>query len=592
MAFNKYYQDELNSLRELGAEFSEQNPGLSKFLSEEGDDPDVERLLEGFSFLSGRIRQKLDDDLPEISHSLINVLWPNYLRPVPSMSVLEFQPRKHVISSKKTIKKGAEVQSIQVENVSCLFRTCIDVDVFPLELMSVSSRDRSDGSQMDVKIELEAGVAAEDLELTDLRLYLHDDQKRAVSRILYLWLFRYLEEIELHVEYRSGGPKHFVLDKNQIQAVGFESQEALLPGSDDVFSGYRLIQEFFQLPEKFLFFDLKEIGKHICDKNVSGFKLSFKFDRAFDGAIKIRKENIRLHCTPIVNLFARDADPILLEHNRNEYLVRPQTDNLGAMEVFSVEHIEAKVKGQSTRISYLPFESFKHQLQYTESEEHFYKLNARPSVLGEGLDYYVSFHSQVQQEYFTQTVSLELLCTNRQLAQTLQADQITYETGNSPEFVQFSNIARATQSLAPPIASGLHWRLISNLALHYRSIASVEGLRTIVKLYDFASFVNRQSERTNKQMCEGIEAVTTDTVDIIKRGIPLMGLETTLTLRESKFGAKGIQGEANMFLFASLLNRVFAQYASANSFHRLVVKASESGETYKWPIISGAQTRY
>ena len=101
MAFNKYYQDELNSLRELGAEFSEQNPGLSKFLSEEGDDPDVERLLEGFSFLSGRIRQKLEDDLPEISHSLINVLWPNYLRPVPSMSVLEFQPRKHVITSKK-----------------------------------------------------------------------------------------------------------------------------------------------------------------------------------------------------------------------------------------------------------------------------------------------------------------------------------------------------------------------------------------------------------------------------------------------------------------------------------------------------------
>ena len=592
MAFNKYYQDELNSLRELGAEFSEQNPGLSKFLSEEGDDPDVERLLEGFSFLSGRIRQKLEDDLPEISHSLINVLWPNYLRPVPSMSVLEFQPRKHVITSKKTIKKGAEVQSIQIDKVNCLFRTCTDVDIFPLEIMSVASRDRSDGSQMDIKIDLESGVAGEDLDLKNLKFYLHDDQKRPVSRILYLWLFRYLEEIELHVEYRSGGPKHFTLNKKQLQAAGFEAKEALLPGTDDVFSGYRLIQEFFQLPEKFLFFNINDIGKYICEKNVSSFKLSFKFNRAFDGAIKIRKDNIRLHCTPIANLFARDADPILLEHNRNEYMVRPQTDNLSAMEVFSIEHVEAKVKGQSTRVNYLPFESFQHQLQYTESQEHFYKLNARPSVLGEGLDYYISFHSQVEQDFYTQTVSIDLLCTNRQLAQTLQADQITYETGNSPEFVQFSNITKATHSLVPPIASGLHWRLISNLALHYRSIASIEGLRTIVKLYDFASFVNRQSERTNKQMCEGIEVVETNTIDILKSGIPTMGLETTLTLRESKFGAKGIQGEANMFLFASLLNRVFAQYASANSFHRLVVKASESGETYKWPIINGAQTRY
>lgn len=592
MAFNKFYQDELNSLRELGAEFSEQNPGLSKFLSEEGDDPDVERLLEGFSFLSGRIRQKLEDDLPEISHSLINVLWPNYLRPVPSMSVLEFEPRKHVITSKKTIKRGAEVQSIQVDKVSCLFRTCVDVDIFPIEIMSVTSRDRSDGSQLDIKFELEAGVAAEDLELTNLRMYLHDDQKRPVSRVLYLWLFRYLDEIELEVDFRSGGPKRYTYSKRQISAVGFESEESLLPGSDDVFSGYRLIQEFFQLPEKFLFFDLEDVGKHICQKNAAGFKVSFKFNRAFDGAVKIRKENIRLHCVPIANLFERDADPILLEHNRNDYLVRPQTDSLTTMEVFSIQHVEAKVKGQSTRINYLPFESFKHQLQYTESQEHFYKLNARPSVLGEGLDYYISFHSQAQQDYFTQTVSLDLLCTNRQLAQTLQADQITYETGNSPEFVQFTNITKATQSLVPPIASGLHWRLISNLALHYRSIASVEGLRTIIKLYDFASFVNRQNERTNKQMCEGIEAVETDTVDILRRGIPLMGLETTLTLRESKFGAKGIQGEANMYLFASLLNRVFAQYASANSFHRLVVKAAESGEIYKWPIISGAQTRY
>lgn len=123
MAFNKYYQDELSYLRELGVEFSRQNPGLSKFLSEEGNDPDVERLFEGVAFLTGRLRQKLDDQLPEVTHSLTSLLWPHYLRPLPAMSILEYKPIASALTEGKTIKRGELVRSVEVEGTPCQFKT-------------------------------------------------------------------------------------------------------------------------------------------------------------------------------------------------------------------------------------------------------------------------------------------------------------------------------------------------------------------------------------------------------------------------------------------------------------------------------------
>ncbi|MGB6328287.1 MAG: type VI secretion system baseplate subunit TssF, partial [Halarcobacter sp.] len=90
MAFNDYYKEELTSLRTLGAEFSKKNPGLSTYLSKEGQDPDVERLLEGFSFLTGRLKQQLNQELPEVAHTLVQLLWPNYVRPIPSYSIIQY----------------------------------------------------------------------------------------------------------------------------------------------------------------------------------------------------------------------------------------------------------------------------------------------------------------------------------------------------------------------------------------------------------------------------------------------------------------------------------------------------------------------
>ncbi|MFT4928256.1 MAG: type VI secretion system protein ImpG [Phenylobacterium sp.] len=586
MAVNQYFQDELKYLRELGKEFSEQNPGLSKFLSSQGDDPDVERLFEGFAFLTGRIRQKLDDELPEITHSLINLLWPNYLSPVPCMSILQFEAIEQALSVKQTIPRDCEVESVKVEGTDCKFKSCYDVDMYPISVSDAKTELRSHGAVLDLSFELDAGVASDAMGLDYLRLYLHCDQDRAMAQGLYLWLFNYLETVELSV-YIGGRskPQKTTLPASCIKPVGFEPEQALLPGDNSTFSGYRLIQEYFQLPEKFLFFDITEISELLQQKKIERFSFRFTFSRQFDQQVRVSKDDFRLFCTPIVNLYQGSAEPVRIAHQQQDYMLRPQYKNLQHVEIFSVEEVTGRIKGNPTLIDYPSFESFEHEVDKSMiSERIFHKIVRKPSVLEEGMDTHISFVSPIDRhvELRSETISVTLMCTNRRLAETLRVGEICHDTGTSPGFAQFKNITQVTPALSPPLQGGLHWRLIANMALHYHSLASVDALRVLLRYYDFKAFTDRQAQRTNQQMMKGIEDIKVQNVDRIFKGIPVRGLKTTLSMRESQFGSKGHQGEASMYQFACVLNGYFKQYAQLNTFHRLEVKGLESGETYLW----------
>ena len=89
-----YYERELDYLRKSAAQFAEKYPKVASRLVLEPtkcEDPHVERLLEAFAFLAARIHLKLDDDFPEITEGLLSIVYPQLFRPIPSMSVVEFQ---------------------------------------------------------------------------------------------------------------------------------------------------------------------------------------------------------------------------------------------------------------------------------------------------------------------------------------------------------------------------------------------------------------------------------------------------------------------------------------------------------------------
>lgn len=593
MAFNKYFQDELAFLHELGAEFAHHHPKLTRFLSERSTDPDVARLLEGFAFLTGRLRQKVEDELPELTHSLIQLLWPHYLRPVPALTMMEFRPIPHAITEMQRLPRGVELSSEPVDETRCQFQTCFDVELYPLIVKGVESHRTGVASEVRIPIELCGTASLDKLNMDKLRLHFHGEIH--ISQILYLWTRRYLKNIRVEITpppNEDGSPntadpmKWFDLDPENVKPVGFAENEALLPYPPNAFPGYRFIQEYFNLPEKFLFVDIfgfKKLGNYVGQK----FTVVLQYERPFGPEVRVRDKHIRLHCTPAVNLFKQDADPIRMDQKRVEYRVRPGGKDPSHYEIYSVDGVEGWLPGSGDRKPYASFESFEHVIERaSKREEVYFRARVKPSVTNRGMDHYVSFVTAGEESVLpkTETISLDLTCTNRNLPEQLSPGDINIATGESPPFTEFSNITAPTRTVSPPLDGGLQWLLISNMSLNYMSLTNAEALRVVLKAYDFHSFYDRQAERAGQQRLEGIKSIEAKPIDVLDRGLPIRGLKTRIEMAESMFASEG-----DMYLFASVLSEFFGLYASMNSFHELEVLGLENGEIYNWPARTGFQ---
>ena len=134
-----YYERELTFLRGMGADFAEKYPKIASRLILEPDrceDPHVERLLEAFAFLAARVHLKIDDDFPEITESLLGILYPHYIRPIPSMSIVEFHldPQQGKLSTGFTVPRSSILYSKPVDGVPCKFRTGFDTTMWPMRV--------------------------------------------------------------------------------------------------------------------------------------------------------------------------------------------------------------------------------------------------------------------------------------------------------------------------------------------------------------------------------------------------------------------------------------------------------------------------
>lgn len=585
MSFNKYFEDELSYLREMGAEFAHENPQLARFLGSQSYDPDVERLLEGFAFLTSRLRQKLDDELPELTHSLISLLWPHFLRPVPSISILELAPRSNNITETQLVKRGVSIDSKEVDGTACRFQTCFDVTLMPVTLAKVTYQNTSAGYEINMRFELAAGTSFAKIDLEKVRLYLHGETR--ISQLLYLWFMRYLERVVVTNADSPTNRDGLTLSAKAVRAVGFTSTEGLLPYPENTFMGYRILQEYFSFPEKFLFIDIHELDCVQKFTMSSTFELSFKFNRRMDEAIRPKTENFRMYCTPIVNLFENDATPIRLDQRKVEYRVRADAKNPHHHEIYSIDCVQGWIHGTGARREYKAFESFDFREQSSKTESAvYYRARYYPAVVGRGVDTYMSFVNVNDEPAIppTESIAVDLTCTNGAIAGKLQAGDITNPTSTTPNFIQFTNITRVTNSLPPPMGPDLHWRLISNMALNYTSLTKIDALRTVLSTYNFSAFYDRQVQRASQQRLEGISKIDVKPTDLMFQGLPLRGLRTRMELKESKFS-----GEGDLYLFATIINEFFSLYANMNSFHQLIVTGSEQGEIYQWPARVGLQ---
>ncbi|HHA1936139.1 TPA: type VI secretion system baseplate subunit TssF [Enterobacter ludwigii] len=583
MSLEHYFRDELSWLRLQGRQFAKSHPELTHFLSEQSTDPDVERLLEGFAFLTGSLRAKIEDEFPELTHGLLTMLWPNYLRPVPSMTIVQFTPKAGALAQPAFLERGCSLDSVAQEATVCHFRTCHDMWIFPATLENVSAHSGTDVSAITLDLTLPVPVTLEQLDLSKLRFYLGGDAWTA--RELYFWLSDRLAWVELEVN-----GTRFRQPASILKTSGFAREEALLPYPGNVYSGYRILQEYFCFPESFLFFHLAGGDWPKQPLAVSSFKLHFGFERPLPPALKIRQDAFMLNCVPAINLFQHDSEPVALTGLQAEYPLRASHSHPESYEIFSVDSVEGWVEGPDGRAHggnrvYQPFESFQHQIERASGRlALYYRLRGREEVSGEGFEHALSFVRGDETVVVgkDETVSVSLTCTNRERAARLKVGDICVPTHDTPHFFTFRNITRPTRALRPLLDGSLQWTLISNLSLNYVSLLSRDALTQVLRTYDFPALYDKQAGQASRRRLAGIESIETVPVDRLVRGMPVRGLKSRLSVRQSAFGSEG-----ELYLFSTVLAHFLSLYASVNAFHLLEVYNLDNKECYRWPVQAG-----
>ncbi len=608
-----YYERELSFLRQLGAEFAQRYPKIAARLvlePDKCDDPHVERLIEAFAFLASRVHLKVDDEFPEITEAFLNVLYPNFLAPVPAMSIVQFvlDPQQVNLQTGQKVPRGSMLYSRSVGGTACRFRTAYPVHLWPIEVRSARFElpmpgvGPEEGVRTVLRLELrtfggtplsqlkEKISESEERPLRSLRFYLQGEAK--VIHALHEQLHNHLVSVDL----RPGGPRDVpspvTLPVSAVRPVGFERDEGMLPYTDRSFLGYRLLQEYFAFPEKYFFFDvdgLEQTGRVEFNDTV---EVLFYFDKEFALERSVTEKTFRLHCTPVVNLFRQVAEPIRLTYLQPEYRVVPDIRRQDVTEVYAIESVTSATRGSDKVTSYEPFYSFRHGTDRTQSAGFWY-MSRRPSQReeDEGTDVYLSLVDLGFRAYQpdADTLTVETLCTNRDLPARLpfEGSESDFQLEGAGVFTGIRCLRKATPSLRLPLRRGLQWRLISHLTLNLLSLVErspaegPEALREILRLYDFAdSTVNRQQ----------ISGVANVAARRILRSIGVLqasfvrGLEVTVDFDENQFIGTGF------FLFAQVLERFLGLYASVNSFSQLVVRSKQrEGIVRRWPPRAGEQ---
>ncbi len=567
----KYYQRELATLRYLASEFAKAHPALAPMLTGQSADPDAERLLEGTAFLSGLIYEKLDDDFPEIVHGLIQLIFPHYLRPIPSATLIRFTPKR---SLRETIiiRKGTAIDSVETEGTRCTFTTSYDVELAPLSVASAGFTASGAGSGA-LRIELRlTGMDLAAFKTDSIRFHLAGVYTEASRR--YWLLFTRLR----HVRLIDATGKTVELGRKALQPVGFDEESTLIPFPARSFPGYRILQEYFILPEKFLFFDIVGLEQW-QNRTGASFTLEFEFADLPPELPPMRAEHFQLFVSPALNLFPHQADPILLDHKKPDYPIRASGQNPRHYQIYAVNKVTGFVQGTVQEREYLPFELFNPQVEATPV----YAVHHRLSPLDGKAELHLSVaYPGGNKEPSLETLSLEIQCTNASLPETLRVGDVRMPTESSSELAEFTNIRSPTAPVQPPLGKNLLWRLLSHLFLNYLSVASAENLRSVLKLYIFTETRDRATVLANTQRVESINALKVRASDRFVQGYLLRGQDIHIRLDR-----QGFTGEGDMYLFGSVLDVFLGNYAAVNAYTRLAVEDSLRKERFTWPIRLG-----
>lgn len=617
----RYYNRELQHIREMGAEFAREFPKIAGRLGMEGADvadPYVERLLEGFAFLAARVQLKIDSEFPRFTESLLELVYPHYLSPLPSMAVVQFMPimTEGALAEGYVLPRETSLKSTLSggEKTSCEFRTAHDVTFWPIEVteakyfgsagaLATVKVDRLADVKAGVRLSLRTtgGLAFDQLPLDRLVFYLRGTGQTAAR--LHEQILG--NSVAFVVRPKGGAqPWQDYHSKSALGPVGFEKDEALVPPSSRSFEGYRYLQEYFALPERYLFAALTGLRSSLAKCAGTELEIIILFNRR-DGELEnvVDASSFALNCTPAINLFPRRTDRIHLDRAQREYHVVPDRTRPMDFEVWSILQVDGFGTGPDPERHFLPFYACHDHTALGETA--FYTVHresrrissrqrqrgARSSYVGSETFLALVDPNSAPYRSDLRQLGVHAMCTNRDLPLHMPVGRgqtdLTLDIGAPVQSI------RCIAGPSKPRASVAHgdttWRLISHLSLNYLSLLDdnerdgAHALRTLLNLYA------DENDAAIQRQIEGVKFIQSHPINgRIPTAGPITfgrGVEITLTCDETGFEGTGC------FLLGMVLQEFFARYVSINSFTSTVLRSTERGEVMRWqPKLGRVQT--
>jgi type VI secretion system protein ImpG len=609
-----HYNIELAHLRQMGAEFAQQFPKIAGRLALDREakeicpDPFVERLLEGFAFLTARVQLKLESEFPRFTQAMLETIYPHYLCPTPSMAVVRFEPAQLVEGF--SIPRGTTLKSLigPEEHTPCEYRTAHQVTLWPIRIVEARyyTRDIAElelprGSEgraaFRIRLQSVGDAPLKAIPLERLTLFLRGTDELPVA--IYEQIFSQGSAVVARGLTAERSKPTVILPQANLRRVGFREEEALLPYGPRGFSGYRLLHEYFACPQRFLFFEIVGLQDAILRFDCNQMDLIIVLD---DQDVRLENRvdasNFELFCTPAINLFPRRTDRIALVDRVSEFHVVVDRTRPVDFEIYQIEAVTGHGEVAEEEQQIYPF-YLARDLDLESSA--FYAVNRVPRVLSEkekkfgqatpyaGSEVYLSLVDGADAPYSNslEQLSVKALCTNRhlpiQMAVGVGRTDFTLDV-HAP--VASVTCVTAPTPPRPPFAEGARaWRIINHLSLNYLSLLDHAGGDGALALRDL---LNLYAEPENAHLRKQIKGVRSVKSKQIVRRVPApgpiafaRGLEIGVLLDESAFEGTGV------FLLGAVLEQFFARYVSLNSFTETVIRTSQRGELMRWSTQPG-----
>ncbi len=583
-----YYQRELHYLRAAGGEFAAAFPKVAGRLElgpDGSSDPHVERLIESFAFLTGRVQRAIDGEFPRITEALLGLLYPQLAAPQPAASVVRLQAPS-IPPAGLTVPRGATLSARTADDLRCRFRTCYATRLWSIRAEQAALRSTDAWAFLDhdpaaavlhLPLALEDGVAGS---LGGEALRFHLGGSSAAAARLYDLLVAGCDRVAFLAEGTAPILRPLT---DVLHPVGFAPEEALLPDSCHVHPAYALLRDYFALPDKFRFLDLR---MPMLPPSCTRLDLLFLLPTP-PGALALTRESLLLGCTPVVNLFEHAAEPIHLDQRRLEYKLVPDARLEPVMEVHSVARVRAWQAENETWRDLQPLFAIGAAPERGGQAAWLQRRRSAESRAMGGSDVWLSFVDPdlAPARPAERTVLAHCLCTNRHLAEQVPA-------GARLEFDEPAGGARATCLTRPiiprqaPLGGEAAWRLVSHLGLNYLSLSG--GPDALAALREMLLLHAAPGDEAAQQQVAGLREMTVRRVvrriGTGARSALAQGLAIDLLCDERRF----VGGSALML--GAVLERFLALHASVNSFTQLTLSSAQRDGPpwHAWPPRSGA----